>query len=174
MGSTIDLNPVSRITAGCVGDPGQRSFYIQARKDSTLVTLLCEKHQVQQLAQGVSKFVRELQEKFPNLDPAVVEYTETEMGLEEPIEFIFRVGQIGLGYDEDCDHLILVAKELIEEDYDAHDAAAVRLWASRSQMLAMGAHGAEIAARGRPTCGNCLQPIDPRGHFCPKSNGYNN
>ena len=174
MGSNVELNPVTRITAGCVGEPGKRAFYIQARKGSTLVTLLCEKLQVQQLAKGITDLVHELQGKYPHLQPAAPEYLEREMGLEEPIQSRFRVGQIGLGYDEDDDKLVLVARELVAEEDDTHDTGTVRLWASRSQMMAMGAYGTAVASRGRTICGNCLQPIDPEDHFCPKRNGHKN
>lgn len=179
MGSNIDLNPVTRITAGCIGKPGSRTFYIQARKGTTLVTLLCEKLQIQQLAKGITKFVHDLQLRFPDLDPAVPKYSDRDMELEEPVDPIFRVGEIGLGYDEDQDKLILVAKEILNEDEEdddeyLYDTATVRLWASRSQMLAMGSYGTAVSKLGRPICGNCLKPINPQGHFCPKSNGHKN
>ena len=174
MGSCIELDPVSSITAGCIGDPGHRTFYLQASKGSTLVTLLCEKLQVQQLALGIAEFVQELENKLSNLEPAVPEYSEIDMGLKEPIDPIFRVGEIGIGYDEDSDRLVLAAKELVDPDNDPHDVNTVRMYASRSQMLAMGAYSSAIAAQGRLICGNCLQPIDPQGHFCPKRNGHKN
>ncbi|MFQ5407029.1 MAG: DUF3090 family protein [Anaerolineales bacterium] len=173
MGQEIELSPVTRITANCVGPPGKRTFYIQARKDDEIVTLLCEKFQVQQLAAGIEQFVTELQEKFPDLPVAVVDYLEAEMELEEPLEPLFRVGQMGLGYDAENDLLVLVAQELVdEEDGDEADSSSARLWASRSQMLSMGAYGSQVAAQGRPICGNCLQPMEPEGHFCPRRNGH--
>ena len=46
----IELDPVDRITADAVGEPGERSFYLQARKGPMLITLLVEKQQVQLLA----------------------------------------------------------------------------------------------------------------------------
>ena len=49
----IDLDPVDRITAGAVGDPGDRVFYLQGRKADQLVTILVEKQQVQLLAASV-------------------------------------------------------------------------------------------------------------------------
>jgi hypothetical protein len=61
---------------------------------------------------------------------------------------------------------------LTSEEEDAADAGTARIWATRSQMMVMGAHGDEVASRGRPICGNCLQPMDPQGHFCPKRNGH--
>ncbi len=165
----LELNPVSRITTGAVGPPGKRVFYIQARKDSRLVSLIVEKQQLQSLAIGLEEFLEELDNRLPDLPEASAEYDSAEMELEEPLDPIFRVGRIGLGYDEESDRLVLVARELESEDGETE---IVRLWCTRSQLRAMCFWGLEVASRGRPICGNCGEPKDPEGHFCPKSNGH--
>lgn len=165
----LDLNPVSRITTGAVGPPGKRVFYLQARKDEELVTLIVEKHQVQSLAIGLEEFLAELHKRLPDLPEAPADYDDEQMALEEPLDPRFRVGQIGLGYDEDSDRLVLVARELIDEETESE---VVRFWCTRSQLRAMCYWGLEVASRGRPICGNCGEPKDPQGHFCPKSNGH--
>ena len=60
MTRTIDLNPVSNITIGTVGQPGQRVFYLQARRGPTTITIETEKEQVRALAMGVHQFLEEL------------------------------------------------------------------------------------------------------------------
>ena len=165
----LDLNPVTRITTGAVGPPGKRVFYIQARRDDELVTLIVEKHQVQSLAIGLEEFLSELNTRLPDLPAASAEYNREQMALEDPLDPKFRVAQIGLSYDESSDHLVLVAREL---DEDADDSAVVRFWCTRSQLRAMCYWGLELASRGRPICGNCGEPKDPEGHFCPNSNGH--
>ena len=188
MNELNDLNPVDRICAGCQGEPGQRVFYLQARKGGQLITLLCEKFQMQQLAAGITKFVDELQARFDELPAAVTNFEDAEMELEEPLEPRFRAGQLGLGYDEAEDLLVLVAQELTENaqaapgeeppqldppaEPESADRQTVRFWATRQQMLNLAAHISLVASRGRPVCGNCLQPIDPAGHFCPRRNGF--
>jgi len=165
----VELNPVSRITAGAVGPPGKRVFYIQARKGSQLVTLLVEKHQVQSLAIGLEEFLDELGERLPELSEASADYNSDEMELEQPLDPMFRAGNIGLGYDEENDRLVLVARQLESED---EGSEVVRFWCTRSQLRAMCTWGLEVASQGRPICGNCGEPKDPEGHFCPKSNGH--
>ena len=165
----LELNPVNRITTGAVGPPGERIFYIQARSENRLVSLLVEKHQVQSLAIGLDEFLEELGNRLPDLPEASAEYDSVEMELEEPLDPLFRVGQIGLGYDEESDRLVLIARQIDNED---EDTEVVRLWCTRSQLRAMCSWGLEVASRGRPICGNCGEPKDPRGHFCPKSNGH--
>ena len=172
MGAVVEMNPTDHISAGCVGEVGKRTFFIQARKDLDCLTLLCEKFQVQQLASGIREFTEELQRKNPDLPGPILDYTEAEMELQEPLEPLFRVGQMGLGYDEESDLIVLVAQELTSEEDEVTEAGTARIWATRSQMLVFGAHGDEVASRGRQICGNCLQPMDPEGHFCPKSNGH--
>ncbi len=90
-----------------------------------------------------------------------------------PVDTLFRVGELGLGYDADNDLLILVAREQTSEDEDSEEARAVRFWCTRSQLRAMSSWGIEIASRGRPLCPQCREPMDPEGHFCPKKNGHN-
>lgn len=165
----LDLNPVTRITTGAVGPPGKRVFYLQARSERELVTLIVEKTQVQSLASGVETFLQELHKRLPDLPEASAEFDSSHMELEEPIDPRFRVGQIGLGYDEATDRLVLVARELVDEQIESE---VVRLWCTRSQLQAMCTWGLEVASRGRPICGNCGEPMDPEGHFCPKSNGH--
>jgi uncharacterized repeat protein (TIGR03847 family) len=94
------------------------------------------------------------------------------MALKVPLDPVFRVGQLGLGYDRDRDLLVLVAQEIVVEGGDPEAAAVARFFATRSQMRALGRHGLSIVKQGRPVCGNCGQPIDPEGHFCPRSNGH--
>ncbi len=167
----IDLRPALRITTGAVGPPGQRVFYLQGRSEDMLVTLILEKQQVQSLAVGLEQFLADLHRRLPQLPEASAEYEETEMALEEPLDPLFRVGHIGLGYDEEHDLLVLVARQIQAPDADPSEAAVVRFWCTRSQLRRMCHWGLEVASRGRPICGNCGEPIDPEGHFCPKSNG---
>ena len=171
-GTRFDMNPVTHITAGAVGPPGKRVFYLQVTQDLERITLLCEKQQIEALAVGIEQFVEELQQKHPDLPEATDYFDRYKMALEEPLEPLFRVGQMGLGYDEDTDLLVLVAQEVVTEEKTAEEAAAARFWATRSQLRALGKYALEVVQKGRPICGNCGQPMDPEGHFCPKSNGH--
>ncbi len=172
MGTLYELNPVSHITAGFVGQPGKRVFYLQATRGLQVVTLIVEKAQVQALADYIREFVKELQDKNPDLTPAAAHYKAERMTLKLPLDPAFRVGQLGLGYDEGRDLLVIVAQAIVPEETAAEEADIARLFATRAQMLALGEHGLVIIKQGRPICGMCGQPIDPEGHFCPKSNGH--
>ncbi len=171
-GAVYELNPITHITSGFIGQPGKRVFYLQAFKGREVVTLIVEKQQIEVLAQGIEQFVAELKEKSPGLPDASPDYATDQMALKIPLDPAFRVGQLGLGYDQDRDLLVLVAQEVIVEDRDPEEAGNARFFATRSQMRALSRHSLEIIKQGRPICGNCGQPIDPEGHFCPRRNGH--
>jgi uncharacterized repeat protein (TIGR03847 family) len=167
-----DLKSVSRLTASAVGLPGQRTFYIQARDSDRLYTLLCEKEQVAALAEGIEQFLEDLDKEHPDATPAAA-IPDRDLELETPLEPLFRVGQMGLGYDQEANAVLLVATEIPEsEDVDIDTLPIVRIWATRSQVRALSHHASVVVAAGRPLCPLCGEPIDPSGHVCPKRNGH--
>ena len=168
----IDLHPVSHITADAIGQPGKRVFYLQGWQGERTVTLIIEKLQIQSLAIGLEQFLAEIHEKFPDLPEAVSEYQEEQMHIHPPVDPLFRVGEIGLGYDAENDLLVLVVREIVAEGADPEESGVVRFWCTRSQLRAMAHWGMEVASRGRPLCTQCGEPMDPEGHFCPKKNGH--
>ncbi len=167
----FDLNPVDRITTDAIGDPGKRVFYIQARKGSSLVTVLCEKEHVAALAMATDEVLLSMADDDADAvvdpDPAI----EGGMELEYPLEPVFRTGQVNLGFDRESERLVVIAYELMEEGDDAQPSIA-RFWATPAQMRAFTIHGQEIVVAGRPTCPMCGEPIEPEGHFCPRKNGH--
>lgn len=165
---TYDLDPVTRITAHTVGQPGQRVFYLQARRNRDLISLIAEKEQVLALAQAINQLLDDLAEKNPLLSASEDTMFITDMTLEEPIEPQFRIAQMGIGYDADRDMVILVMQGLAEEEGES--APTARFSATREQMRALSAHASEVVAQGRKICGNCGKPISPTGHFCPQMN----
>lgn len=166
---TYDLEAVQRITAGAVGPPGQRVFYVQARRGNRLISLLAEKEQVRALADAVSQLLDDLAEKNPALSTSD-DILVTNMNLEEPLEPEFRIGQMGLGYDAERDMVVLVVQGVAEQS--DQEPATARFSATRLQMRALSMHASQVVAAGRPICGNCGRPIDPSGHFCPQRNGH--
>ncbi|HTX79281.1 MAG TPA: DUF3090 domain-containing protein [Longilinea sp.] len=168
----IELDPVTHITFDAVGKPGQRTFYVQGWKDEKIVTLLIEKVQIQSLALGVEQFLDELDKKFPQLPPATVDFDESKMHIQPPVDPLFRVGEFELGYDGLRDRIKLLAREILTEEMTREDARTVSFWCTRSQLRVLAHWGVELTERGRPICPQCGQPMDPEGHFCPKKNGH--
>jgi len=175
----MEISPVSRITTDAIGEPGERTFYLQARGRSgdEVVTIHLEKEQVQLLAASILEILARVgKETGEGPD-------ESEMDLELPVEPRWRAGKLSIGYEEERDLLLLEIEELVaapEEELDEEetdpmdlpDPDRVRLWATREQMLALSRQSAAVAARGRPTCQFCGNPMDPEGHWCPAMNGH--
>jgi uncharacterized repeat protein (TIGR03847 family) len=171
-----DLDPVTRLTADAVGMPGQRTFLIQAASGVDQVTLLVEKEQVRVLAERVIAWLPELAAERPE-DPDEVRAAEAgELGLSDPLEPDFRVGQLALTYDPERDRVVLLATELVAEDQaedlPAEEPREVRMWVTRPQLRVMARHGAQVVEQGRPPCPLCGNPLDPTGHICPAQNGH--
>ncbi len=179
----MDLERVDRITAGAVGEPGERTFYLQARTGTELVTLILEKQQVELLSASILDILSRV-DKETGEGPL-----EEELELEEPLEPVWRVGRLSIGYEEERDRMVLELEELVPEEEDEEEREEqddeqegvmpelpepdrIRMWATREQMLALSRHGASVAAAGRPRCEFCGNPIDPEGHICPAMNGH--
>jgi len=173
MPQEIDIRPIIHITADTIGTPGKRVFYIQAQQETRTTTVILEKFQLQQLSIGIEQFIAEIQGKFPELSEASANYVEDNMHIHPPVDPLFRIGELALGYDADSDLLILVTREVIPEGVDPEETRVLRFWCTRSQLRAMAHWGIEVVNRGRPLCPQCGAPLDPdEKHFCPKKNGH--
>lgn len=162
MSPSFDLEAPDHFTAGTVGSPGQRVFYVQARQSRTLVTLKCEKEQVR----GLAKYLADLLSRLP----AASTEPPRDLPLLEPIEAAWAVAAIGVGYDQADDRIVVLAKELVEED--AEEAAEARFRITRAQAAAFVGRTRALIKAGRPICPMCGSPKDPGSHVCPRSNGY--
>ncbi|HVL89778.1 MAG TPA: DUF3090 family protein, partial [Actinomycetota bacterium] len=160
MSTSFELDPVSRITAGAIGEPGNRTFYIQARKDEVLVTLLAEKQQVQVLATTLSQLL----ETLDPIEDEGLPPTSDEMDLEDPLLPEWRIGPMAIEVEEDTGLMVFVAEEAgsgDEDDETAQDLAHARFVATRAQMKALAEHAEIVCSGGRPQCQFCGFPIDP-------------
>ena len=172
---TYDLNPVDYIIADAVGEPGKRTFYLQARTGRQSVSLVLEKQEVNNLASSVLQLLEELEEKYQDLAP--IARTKKVLYPEPLIEPSFRIGQLLIGYDEDDDRIWLIARALLvnEEgaivDPEDESVPSARMVATRQQMHTLSEHALEVIARGRPLCPLCGRAIDRQGHFCPRTDG---
>ncbi|MBN1995173.1 MAG: DUF3090 family protein [Anaerolineae bacterium] len=171
-GHLVDFNPVSRITIGTVGPPGERVFLLQASQGRSTITLKLEKEQATILAASVIELLEGLDEKYPQIYSKFDEPLTADLMLQEPLAPSFVVGQIGLGYDQEQDLVVVVVQEVQAEDDVASDPSAARFWATRAQMKVFSEHTLGVVQQGRPLCPLCHAPMDPEGHFCPRSNGH--
>lgn len=151
----IELKPVDFVTIGTIGPKGKRVFHLQAGKDTQIVSLVIEKEQAWALSEAVKELLDDLDERYPDLggEPTEVNRGAIDMDLREPIEPVFRVAQMGLGYDEENNRVVLVAQELVasedEDNLDAVEPGVVRMWCDRQQMRALSLRATAIVQSGR-------------------------
>ncbi|MFO7538066.1 MAG: DUF3090 domain-containing protein [Chloroflexota bacterium] len=172
MARQIELNPVSHMTIGTIGLPGQRTFYLQGSRGIQTISLVIEKEQAVVLANSFHSLLEELEKRYPRPSTEVDETVWMDMRLREPVEPLFRVGNMGVGYNEGSDQIVLVVYELVAEEDEDEEPDVVSFWATRTQIKTLIQHAYEVVSAGRPICGNCGRPIDPEGHFCPNRNGH--
>jgi uncharacterized repeat protein (TIGR03847 family) len=174
---SFDFDDPDHVTAGALGEPGQRVFYLQARQDGIMVSLRLEKQQVAALCEYLAGILADL--------AVVTEPLPGDVTLLEPAAEAWIVGALAVAYEEADDRILLVAEELVpadEDDEDASDelslediafergAATARFRITRAQVEAMVRHATRVVAAGRALCPVCGRPMDPAGHFCPRNN----
>jgi uncharacterized repeat protein (TIGR03847 family) len=182
MVNLIELDDVDALGAGAVGQPGSRAFYIQARTESAQLTVLVEKEQVALLASEAVAFLDRIADDYPELP---IDVPRTQSQLQEPTVPLFRARLIGLGFDPERELVLLELRERSSEDEEesvaedddeddeeeeAAEGYVARIYATRAQVRALAARGAEAVAGGRPLCPLCDMPMDPAGHACPRWN----
>ena len=112
------FDPPDRFVAGTVGEPGQRTFFIQARKAGQVVSVVLEKIQVQVLAERLDQLLDELEERgiTPASDSAAVDSEP----LDEPLVEAFRATTLTLGWDVDAERVLVEARaEPVEIEIEA-------------------------------------------------------
>ncbi len=144
----VELDPVTHITAGALGRPGHRTFFIQAERGLDRVTLLCEKEQVLALAEAIDEMLENLEEEFGLARHEGLKVDDVAMSIKEPVDPLFRVGAMGLGYDANRDRILLVAQEVLDEEAEA-DPREARFYATRAQMQALSIYARGVVEKGR-------------------------
>src|SRR4051794_19487722 len=174
-----EFDPPERFVAGTVGEPGARTFFLQARSGSRLVSVALEKQQVVVLAERVDELLDEVmaaggnQLLVPAVAPAGLEDSDP---LEQPIDEQFRAGTMTLSWDPTIERVVIEVFPLLEsaddeqEETEPEEVFLVRLEAGPARAFVRRA--ALVVEAGRPDCPFCGNPIDPEGHLCVRANGF--
>lgn len=178
-------DPPERFVAGTVGEPGERTFFLQAKSGEQITTVSMEKEQVAVLAERVESMLDEVvrltggEAGIPAVAPT--ELTDDEP-LEQPLMEEFRVGTLRLAWDSDREVVVIEAYEVtdaeadppppIEDDPEAEGPETLVVRISGAQARAFVVRALAVVAQGRPPCPLCGGPLDADGHICPRHNGY--
>jgi uncharacterized repeat protein (TIGR03847 family) len=168
-----------RFVAGTVGQPGNRTFYLQAVHDKRVVSVMLEKQQVAVLAERIAALLLEINRRFGTPIPP-----EGDVGdlspLIMPVDAEFRVGTMGLGWDSEAETVVVELLAVSDTEFDASvvldDAEdgpdAVRVFLSPESAREFATRSSRVISAGRPPCPLCDEPLDPDGHICVRTNGY--
>ncbi|MBB6625855.1 DUF3090 domain-containing protein [Nocardioides sp. KIGAM211] len=180
------FDPPERFVAGTVGEPGQRTFFLQARSGVRIVSVSLEKQQVAALSERIDELLDEVMASqstdatIPAVAPLGLEDTQP---LEQPIDEEFRAGTMTLSWDPDDERIVIevfpfteaavVSPDQLDEDLeepDPEEIFLVRLPAGMARAFVKRA--ASVIEAGRPSCPFCGNPVDPDGHLCVRANGF--
>jgi uncharacterized repeat protein (TIGR03847 family) len=170
---SVEMTPVV-FTADYVGEPGRRTFYLQARDADRTLTYLVEKQQVSLLAEKFRELLMmvDANDTIKNT-PAT---RDPALALEGPLEPESRLGTMGLAYEEEEDRVIVVMQPVSDSPEDDDDLVeredTIRLLLRRDQVRSFILHALATTGEGRPICQLCGLPMEPDGHNCPASNGH--
>ena len=191
------FEPPERFVAGTVGEPGDRTFFLQARGGGRVVSVALEKVQVSLLAEKLEELLTEASRRFGvDLPEVPVLSINDNEPLDTPVDEEFRVGTLGLAFDVDTTTVVIEAivagegdaevelgedddededdDEPISDDEDEpdDDLDRLRVRLTPEATRAFIDRARRVVAAGRPPCPLCGQPLDPAGHLCPRHNGY--
>lgn len=184
----FEYDPPERFVAGTVGEPGQRTFFLQASGSGRTTSVSLEKQQVLVLAERVEALLDEVVRRsageaaVPAVSPPAA---EDNAPLESPVEEEFRVGTMALAWDPDDEVVVIEAQAvtddndgdgedgspLIDED-DENGPPLLRVRVSGTLARSFVVRAQAVVAAGRPPCPFCGGPLDAAGHVCPRANGY--
>ncbi|WP_214110020.1 DUF3090 domain-containing protein [Acrocarpospora catenulata] len=181
----FDYDPPDRFVAGAVGQPGARTFFLQARGQGRITTVSLEKFQVAVLADRLDELLDEVLRRSGGRAP-VPAAASAELAdlapLEMPIDEEFRVGTMALAWDPETSQVIIEAQEATADDEeedeslfpaaDRPDPMVLRVRISPALARAFSRRALDVVAAGRPPCPLCAQPLDAEGHICVRLNGH--
>jgi uncharacterized repeat protein (TIGR03847 family) len=175
-------DPPDRFVAGAIGQPGERTFYLQAASSGRVTSVALEKFQVSLLAERLDELLDEILRQtggaaeVPAATPASLRDDDP---LDLPLTEDFRVGAIALAWDSDGDRVVIEAQEESEEPVEPlaeeippDGPAVLRVRITPAAARAFAERALHLVAAGRPPCPLCGLPLDASGHICPRQNGY--
>jgi uncharacterized repeat protein (TIGR03847 family) len=118
----FDFDPPDRFVPGTIGQPGSRTFFLQARRAGQVVSVVLEKVQVAVLAERLGVLLDELETR--GISPPTEDAPSDPVPLDEPINDAFRATTLTLGWDGDAERILVEARAEDEDDEDVEEAIA--------------------------------------------------
>lgn len=150
------MDPVDWVSVGAVGDPGQRTFYLQARQGREYVAVIVEKEHVVALARVAAELLRRGGAPITR-----EELRRGDLNL-EPVQPEWRAGALRAGTDQRGERFLLEIERLEDE------GEVMRLTMSRDELVGLAADATyAVEPNTWRRCRRCRRPIDlDRVHAC--------
>lgn len=167
-----------RVVVGTIGLPGARTFYLQVRAGTQIVSIALEKQQSALLAEKIDEILDQLitVEGNPFSVPTSTPIELVDNDHLEAVQEQFRTGAMSLGWDPTTAQVVIEAHAITDVDIDDNDESLDEDGANEPEMLlvrmpvgtarAFAKRTREIVGAGRPACPLCGHPIDADGHIC--------
>lgn len=168
-----------RVVVGTIGPPGARTFYLQVRSRTQMVSVALEKQQSALLAEKIDEILDQLISVEGN-PFSVPTSTPPELVDDDQLEAVhehFRTGTMSLGWDPATAQVVVEAHPITDIDAEGNEEAPEEGGPHETEMLVVrmpvGAARAftkrtrEVVDAGRPVCPLCGYPMDADGHTCP-------
>jgi len=167
-----------RVVVGTIGLPGARTFYLQVRAGTQIMSIALEKQQSALLAEKIDEILDQLitVEGNPFSVPTSTPIELVDNDQLEAVQEQFRTGAMSLGWDPTTAQVVIEAYPITDVDADDNDESLAKDGANEPEMLlvrmpvgtarAFAKRTREIVGAGRPTCPLCGYPIDADGHIC--------
>ncbi len=167
---------LSRFTVGTIGLPGERTFFMQIRKGTEVLSASIEKSQVAVMSERIHYMLKEIRLAYSLTERPVL--IRDSLPLDTPVMDEFRIGSIAMFYDENSELIQIDLRELnfnseeVHDEETSDDVEILRIFITATQALIFSDRADLVFAAGRQPCPFCGLPIDPQGHLCARANGY--
>ncbi|WP_370893099.1 DUF3090 domain-containing protein [Janibacter sp. GXQ6167] len=171
--SIVEFDPPDRFVVGTVGEPGDRTFFIQASDQHRRVQVSIEKVHAKVLAERIGAMLDQVAQAEAGIAAAVAEIDNAP--LDTPVEEDYRVLALSLAWDDERHVVVIECHDHDPDELDADDAPGahtLRVVLRPAQARAFAQRSETVVQAGRPACPFCGGPLDPTGHICPRANGY--
>ena len=181
----FSFDPPDRFAAGTIGEPGHRTFFLQAVRGQQVISVAVEKVQVAALAERLGDILNVLRRRGVEVPEGPLAESGPIPPLDEPLEEVFRAGTLTLAWDAERQRVVIEARAIREGEQDSEDEEEdeipdddpsgpdlLRVRIAPAMADSFVRRAGHVVAAGRPPCPMCGQPLDPQGHLCPRRNGH--
>ena len=161
-----DFDRADLLEPEAIGEPGQRVFRLRVMSSGKAASLWLEKEQLAALTLAMRQLLEQADEEEAADEPEPV--SPAQEFPKQP-EIDFKLGRLGIGYDERR-RMVTIFAYAIDLEEDAAPTFACQV--SLDQCAGFAERAEATINAGRPICVLCGTAIESDGHKCLRRNGH--